>query len=116
MIERCERMVKLVFCLRRRPELSRSEFLERWAAHGRLGTSLRDALPQMKRYVQLHTLDTPWNASLSPSRGGTSEPYDGVTEVWSDDLASLGMATEQTETTLALPLADEAELRDFSNR
>jgi hypothetical protein len=108
-------MFKVMFCLRRRPELSRSQFLERWAAHGRLGTSVRDDLPSIRRYIQLHTVDTPVNASLSSSRGGTAEPYDGVTEIWVDDLASLGLRTEKTEATLARLLADEAEFLDFPN-
>ena len=107
-------MIKLIFCLRRRPELTQAEFLKRWDQHGELGTSLRANLPQLKRYVQCRTLEGPWNDRLSEERGGTSEPYDGVTEVWFDDLEAIGTRVEGTEKTMARLLADEAEFLDFS--
>src|SRR5262245_64685648 len=56
---RLTRMIKLVFCCRRRPELGREEFQRYWLErHGPLVRSLRAALP-MRRYVQSHTLETP---------------------------------------------------------
>ena len=89
-------MVKLVFCCRRRPGTSREEFQRYWLErHGPLVKSLRQALPQMRRYVQSHTLDTPVNAAIRAGRG-TGPEYDGITEVWFDAAESLlGPATAE---------------------
>jgi hypothetical protein len=105
-------MLKLVFCLRRRPELTPEEFRQLWSDHGRLAISLRQNLPQIKRYVQSHTIDTPRNEALSSLRGGTIEPYDGITEAWIDDLGSTGLTPEQAEATMRQLLADEARFLD----
>ena len=79
-------MVKLVFCCRRRPELSLEQFQKRWLeVHGPLVRRLRKELPQMRRYVQSHTLEGPATDAVRASRG-SAEPYDGITEVWFDSL------------------------------
>jgi hypothetical protein len=50
-------MLKLVFYCRRNPNLSVEEFQRSWLSdHGPLVHSLRAAFPQMRRYVQSHTL------------------------------------------------------------
>src|SRR5262249_12358508 len=50
-------MIKLVFCLRRLPHLSRAEFQRYWGeTHGPLVRRRAEALG-IRRYVQLHTLD-----------------------------------------------------------
>ena len=83
-------MIKLVFCCRRKEGMTREEFQARWLdVHGPLVKRLREALPMMRRYVQSHTLADTLNEALRESRG-TGEPYDGLTEVWFDDLASMG--------------------------
>ena len=77
-------MIKLVFVLRRRPELSREEFQRYWRSeHGPL-VAERAAAIGARRYVQAHTLDTPLDAALHEHRRG--EPYDGVAELWWDSL------------------------------
>ena len=71
-------MVKLVFCCRRRPDLSQEDFRRYWLEnHGPLVRSARDAMPGMVRYLQSHTLDTTANEALRASRG-SGEPYDGI--------------------------------------
>lgn len=81
-------MVKLVFCLRRLPHLSRAEFQRHWRdTHGPLVRRHAAALG-FRRYVQLHTADHPVNDALRASRGGP-EPYDGVAELWWDDADTL---------------------------
>jgi uncharacterized protein (TIGR02118 family) len=84
-------MIKLVFCLRRLPHLSRVEFQRYWReTHAPLvrrhATTLR-----IRRYVQLHTLDHPAQDALRASRGGP-EPYDGVAELWWDGIDDLDPA------------------------
>ena len=71
-------MVKLVFCVRRRAELSRDECQRYWREnHAPLVRRHAEVL-RIRRYVQTHTLDTPANEMLQAGRGGP-EGFDGVT-------------------------------------
>lgn len=89
-------MIKLVFCLRRLPSLSREEFQRYWLdRHGPLVRS-HAAVLGIRRYVQTHTLDGPATDALRASRGGP-EPYDGVAELWWDDPDALAAATATPE-------------------
>jgi uncharacterized protein (TIGR02118 family) len=108
--------VKLVFCCRRNPTLSRAEFQRYWLdSHGPLVRSLRAALPQMRRYVQSHTLDSPANDAIREGRG-TREAYDGITEVWFDDLASMGGSQSAAALDAGRKLLeDESRFIDFAN-
>jgi uncharacterized protein (TIGR02118 family) len=81
-------MVKLIFCLRRRDDISEEEFHRYWRdEHGPLVTRHADALG-IRRYIQVHTVVGPVNAMLAASRGGP-EAYDGVAELWFDDAEAL---------------------------
>ena len=107
-------MVKLVFCLRRLPELSRAEFQRYWREkHGPLvrqhATTLR-----IRRYVQLHTREDALNDVLRASRGGP-EPYDGIAELWwesRDDLEAATASPEGQRASLEL-LEDERRFIDL---
>jgi uncharacterized protein (TIGR02118 family) len=83
-------MVKLVFCLRRLPQLSPAEFHRYWReTHAPLVRRHATAL-RIRRYLQLHTLDHPLQDALRASRGGP-EAFDGVAELWwesADDLTA----------------------------
>jgi uncharacterized protein (TIGR02118 family) len=106
--------IKLVFCCRRHPALSREAFQRYWLdSHAPLVRSLRRALPQMRRYVQSHTLDTPANDAIKEGRG-TREAYDGITEVWFDDLASLGGSGAAAADAARQLLEDEGRFIDFA--
>jgi len=84
-------MIKLVFCLRRQPHLSREEFQRYWRE--RHAPLVREAAAAMgvRRYVQVHTLTSPVNEGLRRGRGGPEE-YDGVAELWFDSLETLAAA------------------------
>jgi uncharacterized protein (TIGR02118 family) len=85
-------MVKLVFCCRRLPRLSRAEFQRYWReTHGPLVRRHATVL-RIRRYVQSHTLDHPVNAALAESRGAPDE-FDGIAELWWDGLDDLAAAT-----------------------
>lgn len=89
-------MIKLVFCLRRLPHLSLEEFQRYWLeTHGPLVRSHAGTL-RIKRYVQVHTLDSPVNETLRASRDA-GEPYDGVAELWWDNAEDLAAATATPE-------------------
>jgi uncharacterized protein (TIGR02118 family) len=89
-------MIKLVFCLRRLPHLSREEFQRYWREeHGPLVRAAAPAL-RIARYVQVHAAETPLAEALRRQRGGP-EAYDGVAELWWDsaeDLAAGGATPE----------------------
>ncbi len=81
-------MIKLMYCLRRRPDLSRQEFQEYWREkHSVLALSLAGALGG-GRYVQCHTIDASVNDTLRQSRSAPPA-FDGVVELWFDDIASM---------------------------
>lgn len=108
-------MIKLVFCCRRKPGMTREAFQKRWLEmHGPLVRRLREQLPMMKRYVQSHTLPDAMNEGLRASRG-TLPPYDGITEVWLEDLASLAGNGEAALAASRQLLEDEAEFIDFAH-
>jgi uncharacterized protein (TIGR02118 family) len=107
-------VVKLVYCCRRRPELGREEFQRYWLErHGPLVRSLRAALPGMRRYVQSHTLEGPAGDLLRASRG-SAEPFDGITEVWFEDLDALGASTQEAVDAARRLLEDEARFIDLA--
>jgi uncharacterized protein (TIGR02118 family) len=74
-------MIKLVYCLRRLPRLTRAEFQRYWReTHGPLVRKHAEVLGVL-RYVQAHTLEDPMNVVLRQGRGAQEE-YDGVAELW----------------------------------
>jgi uncharacterized protein (TIGR02118 family) len=84
-------MVRLVFCVRRLPHLSREEFQAYWRErHGPLVREAAAALA-IRRYVQVHTLADPLNERLRAGRGAPEE-FDGVAELWFDSVESLAAA------------------------
>lgn len=93
-------VIKLTFAVRRRADISPGEFHRYWRDHhGPLVRSLEPALG-IRRYVQTHRLETPLNQVLRASRGAL-EPFDGVAELWWDDLDALVAATSSLEGTAA---------------
>ena len=87
-------MIKLVFCLRRLPHLSREQFQRYWLdSHGPLVRQLAPALG-LKRYVQVHTVRSAFNDALRAHRGAPDD-FDGVAELWwesVDDFARPSMS------------------------
>lgn len=107
--------VKLVFCLRRRPDMSPEEFLAYWfEQHGPLVRSHAQAL-RIRRYVQLHPTDeSPAALALRATRGGP-EPFDGVAELWfdsEDDIIAAAGSEEARAAATAL-LEDERRFIDL---
>ena len=107
-------MLKLTFCLRRKPQMTRQEFQRYWLeSHGPLVRKHAAAL-NIRRYVQLHTLDAPLNDAIRGTRGGPAA-YDGVAELWFDSEESLaqGAATEAGREAARLLLEDEKRFIDL---
>jgi uncharacterized protein (TIGR02118 family) len=109
-------MIKLVFCLRRRDDLSREEFQRYWLEqHGPLVRSHADVLG-IRRYVQVHSIDDGISLAVAGPRNPPA-PFDGVAELWFDDLEALAAAgsTEAGRAAGAALLADERMFIDLES-
>jgi uncharacterized protein (TIGR02118 family) len=106
-------MVKLIFCLRRRSDISEEEFHRYWRhEHGPLVARHASTLG-IRRYVQLHTVSPDINALLAASRGGPGA-FDGVAELWFDDTDGLarGAGTDEGRAATAELAEDEKRFID----
>jgi uncharacterized protein (TIGR02118 family) len=90
-------VIKLVFCLRRRAELSREEFQRYWRETHAPLVRERGAALGIRRYVQVHTLPPGTSAALAASRAVEDEEFDGVAELWWDSLEALAAAAATAE-------------------
>ena len=115
-------MIKLVFCCHRKPELTREEFQRYWLdQHAVLVKAVREQFPQMRRYVQSHTLPDDSDHDAMAEEVGDAvrntrpvgEPFDGITEIWLDESLS-GPATEDMLKAHRRLLEDELRFIDFS--
>ena len=103
-------MLKLIFCLRRLPHLSRAEFQRYWLdVHGPLVRRHAAAL-RVHRYVQAHTLDDPLNDALRATRG-SDEAFDGVAELWWERRSDFEAATASEDGRAASLVLFEDERR-----
>ena len=107
-------MIKLTFAVRRRTDIDPVEFHRYWRdEHGPLVRSFQSALG-IRRYVQTHRVETPFNEALRAGRGAL-EPFDGVAELWWDDVDALVAATSSAAGSAAgeTLLEDEAKFIDL---
>lgn len=96
---------RLVFVLRRRPELTRDEFQSYWlGTHAPLVAGVADTLG-ITRYQQVHT--------VSEDTTRAAPPFDGVAELWFDAARSTGTRDEQVAAA-AMLLEDERRFIDLS--
>lgn len=101
-------MIKLVYCIRRKPELSVEEFQKYWLeTHADFGKNI----PGVKRYIQVHALGGELQEMLAAAHpAGKNEPYDGVAELWFEEEGLRNLAG--AEGALAA-VRDEANFIDF---
>jgi hypothetical protein len=103
-------MIRLVFALRKKPDLTRDEFQEYWLTqHAPLVASFATDL-NIHRYVQTHTLNDPANEAAQRARGEMEPAYDGVAELWWESEQELA----QTLLTKPAQRAGQALLEDES--
>jgi len=108
-------MIKLTFCLIRRPEFTRETFQDYWFnVHAPLVASVKDVL-RIRRYVQLHSLPVEVSADTRAARGGP-EDYDGVAELWWDSFEDMALTASDPAAREAgrLLLEDEKRFIDLS--
>jgi uncharacterized protein (TIGR02118 family) len=108
-------MIKIVFCLRRRPEMSRAEFQAYWREHHAPLVRHHAAALGIRRYVQVHSVDDAISTAIAGSRKGP-EPYDGVAELWLDGLDALVAAgsSDEGRAAAAALLEDERRFIDLA--
>ena len=108
-------MIKLTFCLKRLPSLSRAEFQKYWfETHAPLVASVQDAL-RIRRYVQLHSLPAETSAGLREARAGP-EGYDGVAQLWWDSFEEMTLRNDEKAAEAGrLLLEDERKFIDLSS-
>ncbi len=110
-------MIRLVFVLRRKPGMSLGEFQQYWrGVHGPLVARHSTTL-DIRRYVQVHTLEDAVNDQLAGARGKMEPPYDGVAELWWDNREALAASFGSTAGQAAGRelLEDEARFIDLPN-
>jgi uncharacterized protein (TIGR02118 family) len=106
-------MIKLTYCLVRRPSLSRAEFQRYWLeTHAPLVASVKDVL-KIRRYVQLHSLPPDVSAPLRGSRGGPEE-FDGVAQLWWDSFEDMAQPGPEARSAGELLLEDERQFIDLA--
>ena len=103
-------MIKLTFAVRRRDDVESEEFHRYWRdEHGPLVRSLQPVLA-VRRYVQTHRVETPFNDALRASRNAL-EPFDGAAELWWDSIDTLAAASSSEEGLAAGQTLLEDEMR-----
>jgi uncharacterized protein (TIGR02118 family) len=94
-------MVKLVYCICRKPGLSREEFVRYWAdVHAPIGARI----PGVRRLVHSYAL-----TAQGDSRAGD---FDGMAELWFDDVNAIVTARQSAE--WAASTADESNFVDLT--
>jgi uncharacterized protein (TIGR02118 family) len=109
-------MIKLTFCLRRLPHLSREDFQHYWReTHAPLVAARAKTLGIVK-YEQVHTGFDALNVGIQASRGGP-EPYDGIAEIWFESEVSMATAGQNPGAAEAARdlLEDERKFIDLAN-
>lgn len=113
-----ETMVKIMFCLRRRPHLTPEAFQDYWLTRHAPLVLARARRLGIRRYVQSHTLTDPRLGGLAHDRAFTGEPFDGVAELWLDSASVLYPRSDASEAAMQAGrdlLADEANFIDLPN-
>jgi hypothetical protein len=109
-------MIKYVYCIRKRADLTDEELHTYWKEnHATFIRGLAKTL-KAKKYVQSHKLDTPLNDEFVKARGFDSPAYDGVTELWWDNLDDFlaSFSTPEGIEATKQYVADESNFVDFS--
>ena len=108
--------VRLVFCLRRLPELDQPEFLAHWRdTHAPLVRARAEAL-HIRRYEQAHPLAGGPADVLAAVRGAPA-PFDGVASLWFDSVEDMqaGAATPEGRRAARELLEDERRFIDLAH-
>ena len=90
-------MIDIVFCLRRRPDLSAEEFRRYWLEQHAPLVESHAATLGIVRYSQHHTIDMPLTEVLRAGRGCAPEQFDGMALISFESLDALQAAAASPE-------------------
>jgi len=109
-------MLKIVFCLKRRPEISREEFQRYWREEHVIVLREVAAPLGLRRNVHNDTITTPLDGPIRERRGIENGDYDGVAESWFDSVEAMmaAMSTDEGRQAARRLAEDEARFVDFS--
>ena len=98
-------MIKLAVLLKRKPGMSFDQFDRYWdGTHGALVVSIPEFTRHVRRYSQAHIVDPTYDgAGMAWKRAD----YDGIAEVWFDDLAAMTTAFNEPRFVALLEPDDE---------
>ena len=94
-------MVKLIYCITKKPDMSVEEFQRYWRD---VHAPIAAAIPGVRRYVQCHVVPELY--------GGQQPAFDGAAELWWDDLDAMRAAMGTPEVKAAME--DEKNFIDHS--
>jgi uncharacterized protein (TIGR02118 family) len=78
-------MIKMVYCIKKKCELSSEEFFDRWThAHAQMGSRIPGVKKHVQNFVVLH-------------EGGIGQTIDGIVELWFESLDSLIQAQQSLQ-------------------
>lgn len=108
-------MIKLVFCVRRKSDLSVADFRKRWQDYQIHTRAIAKAL-HATRVTHSLTLAIEENETFMLTRG-TAEPFDGLIEVWWKDSSPInaGARDKQIQEMILRMRADQKNLADLPN-
>jgi len=109
-------MIKITFCLKRKPGMSFQDFSDYWLnSHGPLVRRQQKALG-MVRYVQVHAIETAMSKGMQGVRKAP-DGFDGVAELWWESVEALEATMKDPAAREAgrILLEDEAKFIDLPN-
>lgn len=108
-------MVKLIFCLKRKPGMSPEAFRDYWANHHAPLVRKHAKALGIQRYVQNYTLPSSGFSKIASTRGAP-EAFDGVAELWFTDLDEMARkgSTEEGRAAGKALIEDEARFIDLT--
>jgi uncharacterized protein (TIGR02118 family) len=99
-------MIKLTFCLKRLPHLSREQFQKYWFENHAPLVAKHRAVLRIRRYIQMHSGSDAMNAGIGASRQAP-EMFDGVAELWWDSFEDITNNTHPEAAAAGLALLED---------
>jgi uncharacterized protein (TIGR02118 family) len=96
------RVVKLIYCISKKPEMSIEEFQRYWRE---VHAPIAGAIPGVRRYVQSHVVPETYGGRNAPG-------FDGAAELWWDSMDAMRAAMGTPE--LQAAVEDEKNFIDHS--
>lgn len=110
-------MLRISYLMRRLPHLTLEEFRSYWSEkHPQAAPEDAFSTLGVKRYVQVLPLKTDSRDLVIGPRTGLVEPFDGIAELWVEDIAALerDWSTEKAKEYIEIFFEDEQNFIDWT--